>query len=112
MAGRKRPEPRQDVLARLREICLALPGATEAASYGNPAFKVQGRPFAVLDHYRGADCVWVRCDPARRAQVLEQPGVFASPYDPKQTAVCVLPDEVDWVWLGGLIRGSWEIVLS
>ena len=33
-------------LARLRELCLALPEAVEAGGVGNPSWKVRGKVFA------------------------------------------------------------------
>ena len=106
MPRKKRPDPRPDVLARLREICLGLPSVTEASSYGNPAFKAFGKTFVVLDHYRGSDCVWVLCDPERRAETLSAAGFFPSPYDPRQKAVCGEPDVIDWAVMSDLIRES------
>ena len=52
--------PRDGVaaLARLRRICLALPGTSEKVSHGEPTFWVGGRMFAQLDnHHHGADHV-------------------------------------------------------
>ena len=42
-------------LARLRRICLALPGTREKVSHGEPTFWVGGRMFATFDnHHHGA----------------------------------------------------------
>jgi hypothetical protein len=47
---------------RLREICLALPEATEKIAWGEPTWRVRGKLFAQLDdHHHGAKhlAVWL-----------------------------------------------------
>jgi predicted DNA-binding protein (MmcQ/YjbR family) len=99
-------------MQRLRAVCLALPHALEAASYGNPAFKVAKKAFVVVDHYQGGACVWTLCPAERRDEVLAQPGWFASPYDPRKKAVCARPDEADWAALESLIRESYALAAA
>jgi hypothetical protein len=51
-----------DPIERLREICLALPGATEKIAWGEPTFRVGGKLFAQVDnHHHGAEhvAVWL-----------------------------------------------------
>jgi hypothetical protein len=101
------PPPSEALMQRLRAVCLALPHAVEASSYGNPAFKVGGKPFAVVDRYQGGVCVWLLCPSDQRATVLARPGWFASPYDPKARAVCARPEEADWAEIEALIGESY-----
>ena len=54
------PEYRE-ALAALRALSAEWPGVTETLSWGNPTLKANGKNFAVLDHYQGSYCVWVRC---------------------------------------------------
>ena len=59
--SRARPAARTPV-ARLRAICLALPGTTEKVAWGEPTWRVRGKLFAQLDdHHHGADrlAVWL-----------------------------------------------------
>jgi predicted DNA-binding protein (MmcQ/YjbR family) len=109
MARKPKPQPPETLLSRLRDLCLALPHATEASSYGNPAFKVGGKPFAVLDHYQGGFCLWLLCAADQREAVLARPGWFASPYDPKALAVCGAVDQIDWEDARGLIGDSFRL---
>lgn len=37
-----------DHLARVRDLCLALPGATERMSHGEPTFFVRGKVFVSI----------------------------------------------------------------
>ena len=42
-----------DILAKLREISVALPGAEETITFGHPTFRAAGKTFAVLEEYTG-----------------------------------------------------------
>lgn len=51
---------------RVRRICLALPGATEKLSHGEPTFFVKKRVFAMLSnnhHDDGHVAVWIPAEP-------------------------------------------------
>lgn len=70
-------------LARLREICLALPGATEQIQWGdNLVFKVGGKMFCVSCTEPRADAVAMsfKCDPETFGELIERPGVIPAPY--------------------------------
>jgi hypothetical protein len=50
-------------IKRLREICLALPEATEKEAWGECTFRVGGKMFAMTDnHHHGSEhcSVWVK----------------------------------------------------
>jgi len=108
---RERDEHWQTALAELRAICLALPGAAETFSFGNPAFKVGRKTFAVLDDYRGATCVWLACGPGRRADLLSEEGFFPSPYDRAGVALCRAAAGIDWPDFAKVVRESYERAL-
>jgi hypothetical protein len=99
-----------DALEKLRRICDVIGTFEERTSFGNPSFYAGGKSFAVIDHYDGADCLWLRIDPARRSQVMRDPGWFASPYDPHQKALCCRLDQIDWRRIRPLIRDSFDMV--
>ena len=96
-------------LGRLRVAAAALPGAREALTFGNPAFRVGGKAFAVIDHYQGSDCLWLRVEPALRAELLARRGWFPSPYDPKKAAACCAVEAFDWRRLAPLLRASYRL---
>lgn len=108
---RQRDEHWDGALQALRAVCGELPGVTETLSYGNPAFKVGKKPFAILDAYRGGSCVWLLCEPARRDDLLAQDGFFAAPYDRAKAAVCRSAAGIDWPTFGPLLRDSYESCL-
>jgi predicted DNA-binding protein (MmcQ/YjbR family) len=104
----KRDEHWDAALEALRAVCGALPEVTESLSFGNPAFKVGRKTFAVLDTYRNATCVWLLCGPDRREQLLSQPEFFPSPYDRTKVAVCRIASTINWPAFADLVRECYE----
>jgi hypothetical protein len=101
----------QAALQALRGICANLPDVTEGLSFGNPTFKVAGKSFAVLDSYKGTDCLWLRIDPGRRSEMLAESGWFKAPYDRREEALCWNLETVDWAIATSLIGDSYRMVL-
>jgi hypothetical protein len=99
--------PEQRALDRLRATAAKLADVEETTTFGNPTFKVRGRSIAVLDRYNGKCCLWLRIGIADRASWLEAPGWFASPYDPRNVALCCELDQFDWRRLGPLLAASY-----
>jgi predicted DNA-binding protein (MmcQ/YjbR family) len=75
------------LLRVLRSLAKRLPEASEGTSFGHAAFRAGKRPFAVLDHYRGVDCLCVQLDRRERARRLRDPRYFETPYDRTKTWV-------------------------
>ena len=98
-------------LERLRAACAGWPGIVETTSWGNPTFKANGRSFAVLDRYKGSDCIYVQCGAERRAALLGQEGWFAAPYDKKQQAACRVLEGLDWDEFLPVLREGYERVM-
>src|SRR5712691_1559659 len=57
-------------LKELREICLALPEATETVKWGHPTFEAGKKIFAVLDHYYGQPCIAFRSSKKDQIKLL------------------------------------------
>jgi hypothetical protein len=62
--ARKAAAAARDPLARLREVCLALPEAHEVEAWGEPTFRVRNKLFAMhssasTHHGRGRPGVWI-----------------------------------------------------
>jgi predicted DNA-binding protein (MmcQ/YjbR family) len=98
-------------LERLRKACAELPNVEEILSFGNPAFKVRGKAFAVLDQYGGRDCLWLWVGLADRDDLLTTSGWFASPYDPRAGALFQGLDGADWRKIRSLVRSSYQLAL-
>ena len=95
---------------RLRKICLRLPEVSEALSFGNVAFRAGKRPFVVMDHYKGLDCIFIYVDPGRRDALLRNKRLFKAPYDPREKGLCRTLEKIDWTEMKGLILDSYRQV--
>jgi predicted DNA-binding protein (MmcQ/YjbR family) len=90
------------VLARIRKLCLALPGTSEKEAWGAPTFRVRDRMFAtfVTDHHGdGRTSVWVNAPlDAQRVAVKDDPeNIFIPPYVGKKGWIGVRLDRgIDW----------------
>jgi len=63
----KKPAKAVDPLERVREICLALPEASEVEAWGEPTFRVKGKIFAMhasasTHHGGGRQAIWIMSD--------------------------------------------------
>jgi hypothetical protein len=91
-----------DAVQRLREICLALPEATERTSHGEVAFfcGAKGKQFVMLDdHHHGAPWLafWCAAPPgAQEALIARDPArMFRPPYVGHRGWIGVRIDDVD-----------------
>ena len=98
-----------EALPRVRTLCVNYPDCAETLTYGNPTFKRAGKAFVVLDRYKGLSCLWLLVDPVLRDDQLTVDGWFASPYDPRQAALCCRLDKLEWAVLGPLIDASYAL---
>ena len=100
---------------RLRNICLALPGATEKIAWGEPTWRA-GKIFAQMDtHHHGADhlAVWLPARPGvQEALVAEAPErFFRPPYVGQNGWVGVRIDgRPDWRIVAGLVTNAYRLV--
>ena len=94
----------------VRRIALALPGAEESTSYGNPCFKVKGRPFANTSREPGA--ISTRCSPEEMELLIQaRPEVyFVTPHYLGWEAVLVRLDAVDEDELVGRLEDSYAFM--
>lgn len=102
---------------RLREICLALPAATEKLAWGEPTWRVRDRIFAQLeDHHHNSERVgvWLKApDGAQEVLVGAAPGRFyRPPYVGHKGWVGAYLDvaDIDWDELAGLVEQSYRMV--
>jgi hypothetical protein len=104
-------------VARLRAICLALPGAIEKIAWGEPTWRA-GKIFAQMDtHHHGADhiAVWLPTRPGvQEALVEENPArFFRPPYvGPKGWVGVRLDRKPDWRTITALVADAYREVAS
>ena len=102
-------------LQRIREICLALPGATEQIQWGKDlVFKIRGKMFCVACTEPVVPpkvALSFKCDDATFAELVERSGVIPAPYMAQHKWVA--PEQFDTLGaaeLEKLIVRAYEIV--
>jgi hypothetical protein len=105
-----------DPLARLRGICLALPGATERLSHGEPTWFVEDKRVFVTyaDHHHDDRLAFWCAAPGglQEALVASSPDrFFVPPYVGHRGWLGVRLDvPVDWDEVGRLVTDAWRMV--
>lgn len=99
-----------DPLDRLREVCLALPEASEKETWGEPTFRVRDKIFAMQAGGDGRMALWCKAPPgAQEVLVGSDPErFFVPPYVGHNGWVGVrLDTEVDWDEVADLVQESY-----
>ncbi|HMR31370.1 MAG TPA: MmcQ/YjbR family DNA-binding protein [Geminicoccaceae bacterium] len=101
-----------DPVARLRAICLALPGATEKEAWGDPTFRVRDRIFAMPKVGDGRISVWLKAPPgAQEILIGADPELFFRPpyVGHKGWVGMRLDREPDWAEVKALVERSYRL---
>ena len=103
-----------DVIKRLREICLAFPAVIEKEAWGECTFRVSGgKMFAMTDnnhHQSGHLAVWIMAPPTVQEGLIRSAPkrFFKPPYVGAKGWVGVRLDETaDWDELSGILRDGY-----
>src|SRR6516162_9594366 len=109
--ARSRAVEESELLAVLRQVCLALPEVRETVKWGHPTFEAGKKMFAVLDRYEDRLCIAFRAGPERREVLLTDARFFEAPYAAKHGWVCLRADgPIKRKELGDLLRDSYRLV--
>jgi hypothetical protein len=119
-AGGKAPAARKDdgkQLARVRRLCLSIPGTMEKTSHGEPTFFTPKRVFAMFannHHDDGHVAVWLPVGPGvQEALIEEAPRIyFRPPYVGPAGWIGVELSKVDDNQLGSLIREAFHLMVA
>ncbi len=99
------------ILAKLREICLALPKTSETTTFGHPTFQVGTKTFTVLETYQGMLAISVKVGKPMQAVFLEDARFYRTPYVGQHGWVSLKANtKLDWSEIGDLVRSSYELV--
>jgi hypothetical protein len=105
-----RDPPDARVLAKLRAICLALPEAHEADSFGHPCWRVNKKTFACYEAYDGEWCVNFKTTVLDQQRlVASSDAYFVAPYTGRFGWVCVRQRSIDWGALRPMLIGSYRM---
>src|SRR4029450_3913865 len=92
-----RPESETRVLAKLREVLLAFPGAYETTTWGHPNFRAGKRIFAAFHEDRsGVPCIWPRVDPMAAPLLADDPRILPSAHGGARWVGVRADGRVDW----------------
>ena len=109
----KKAERQEKVLAKLREICLALPDAREVRTWGHPTFQAGKKTFAVLEEYEGHLCICFKATLPLQQLLIEDPRYFKSPYIGNQGWVSLIADAgPNWREVRQLVRKSHDLITT
>lgn len=105
-----------DPLPRLREICLALPEATERVSHGEPTWFVRGKKVFVMyadRHHDDRIAFWCPAPPGVQAELVDTEArrFFRPPYVGSSGWLGVYLDvPVDWDEITAIVREAYRKV--
>src|SRR3990172_9553602 len=103
------------LLERLREICLALPEATEKIAWGEPTFRVRNKIFAQCDndhHGSGHFAVWCKAEPGAQEILVgaDPERFFVPPYVGHKGWIGIRLDvDIDWGVVAGLLEEGYRM---
>jgi len=101
----------KNILAKLREICLALPKTSETVTFGHPTFQVGTKTFTVLETYKGVLSICVKVGKKMQPIFLQDERFYRTPYVGQHGWVSWrATTELDWDEIGELVRSSYELV--
>lgn len=106
------------LIAKLRPICMALPGTTEQIAWGEPTWRVRGKIFAQLDdHHHGSGhvSVWLPAPDGAQAALIdaEPERIFRPPYVGHKGWIAVILDgDPDWSMVEALVAQAHEVIAS
>jgi hypothetical protein len=104
-----------EILDRVRQAALDLPGTEERLSHGQPTFFVAGKQFAQFRNNHHNDHKVVVCVRVssldEQAMLLEaDPQTYSKPaYLPSWVSINLAGDDVDWAHVADRIAASWEL---
>lgn len=115
MAHPRKFDDSNPAIKRLREICLALPEATEKEAWGECTFRVGGKMFAMTDnnhHNSGHVAVWIKA-PVMVQEILvgsDPKRFFKPPYvGPKGWVGVRLDMRVRWDELAAILNDGYQM---
>jgi len=99
-------------LEKLRTICGQLAGATETVTFGHPTFCVGGKPFAVLEEYKGEVGLALKVEMELQPVFLADKRFFRTPYIGRYGWITLRIHAAppDWIEVRSLLKGSYRLV--
>ena len=100
-----------NILARVRSLCLGLPETSESNSWGHPNFRAGKRTFATIEWVRGRPSIAIHLGTVDSvAFLLQHDGSFATPYGRGKWVSIWADTDLDDAWLRELVERSYRTV--
>lgn len=105
-------ESEKAILARLKEICLALPDTKLTYIWDHPHFRVRGKIFVSFGEYKGAWGISLKVGELMQGVFLNDPRFFCAPYVGKYGWLTLRVDAapVNWIEIRELVKCSYKLV--
>ncbi len=101
-----------EVLRRLRSICLALPKTKETLTWGIPHFRVGEKIFCGCAEDQARPRIGLKMEPSQSEAMMKLPGIEKAPYSrPGDGWVTIDPGVFDdWEEIEDLLLGSYRLI--
>jgi predicted DNA-binding protein (MmcQ/YjbR family) len=101
----------KQTIARLRKICLALPGATEVEAWTHPTFRVKNKIFCVYGGYENEPNITLKVGKPALGIFLEDPRYWKASHIGNQGWISMSAKaELNWEEVEELIKGSYALI--
>ena len=100
------------VYARLRRLCLSLPGAEEGMGWGHPNFRVGGRAFCTFEILRGRPTIAMKASQADVKRLAARDEFAVTPYGRSVYVSRWLDVGINWRQLEALVKRSYRITAN
>jgi predicted DNA-binding protein (MmcQ/YjbR family) len=78
-ANEQQPHVNPTIVARVRQLCMALPGTAEKEAWGDPSWRAHGRMYAILKFGRGTALWMAAPEGAQKSLIESNPSRFYKP---------------------------------
>jgi predicted DNA-binding protein (MmcQ/YjbR family) len=101
----------KQTLARLRKICLALPGATEVEAWTHPTFRVRNKIFCTWGGYEEEPNMTVKVGKPALGIFLQDPRFWKASHIGNHGWVTLsATGDLDWEEIEELVKGSYALI--
>lgn len=102
------------ILARLKKVCLALPGTKLTYIWDHPHFRVRGKIFVSFCKYKGEWGITLKVGEVMQGVFLNDARFFRAPYVGKYGWVTLRVDAapLNWTEIRELVKGSYLSVAA
>lgn len=101
-----------EVLERLREICLSLPRTKETLTWGKPHFRVGEKIFCGCGDQKGEPTIGLKLTTADSKRIMKAPGITKAAYSrPNDGWIAIQPNDFDdWDEINRMVLESYRLV--